>query len=1486
MRLEDLKIYVPAVDNEPFVRSLTATLQTSEYNDLLSALTYTAVTGTETFAWYFPEDAFAVKTTGQLYPRGTVLPAGEISTIVVYFTAERYNFLAEDYTLNVLPISAVSEFSTAKYEFIYDTFPDIDVNFFFNYESSNFDYTKFEQISSTSIPTTDSVPFINSLSAISRYPDDFTFFDKENNLTEFTFNSYIGPYKDVTYFYRLTSQTPYKADLKLTSNNYTFSANCYNARFYYNNNIYTKVSGINFINVALSTAFVQNLINIPNYITDSWQITASEPNLNVVDITYLLDTGYTFNSLLTTVHLNTRLTKASSVFVTLSVSTPPNSFRPWYGSHKIERALSAVFVPYWLSAGDFITWPKQAFTTAYAKPTQLTFADAALSSPGVQFYGEGHTEYIYLSTQSKPSNIDIHWLFGNDTATLSSVLSSNNAKITAVVPITSQIGFYPTIPISLQVTDALFTLDSPQYYYDDATGKLSLYPYFVSTIDNQGNLLSTNTKLKQPIVVKPYDVAPTYFYTDIQDKIYLPYNQTPFEYTATLQSTISVGLSAPDPCYDKYGFLWKWGTLTSNDRIYNLASTWSTVQSAISAGSLSAVGLPGRFPKRWKNEGALSAEFFNNNPIFCSAGPVSWTLSTISWSNTFFDPLTSVRSVSGVQEGESKFDYSLRLFNNGEFLYTVSFYENDYITLNAQRTFVSRICAEPYDWLEKSEVINYTKEIESVPPPDIRIYTPNYYVLTGTPIKFENASLRLELVSALEVTFVDKDASLSSVILYPPNLDQDFVVTYTATGFKTIKAKAYIDYTTYNIATIPYEFTNIVRVVEGYDEVNPSIYRSPNQLLTLPYNTKTKIQPNEFVLADVFNFNVKKIYENLEYLENRGYGYSNTYSHYHGWLGNPFPYYSRSSPYIQIPALTSIVVEQIITQRGFGIDTTTVQVPVTVVDTVQSPQIVTVERPPASPRFKPTYTWRDLTCTDDKPGLNITWEDSCKLASGKYVTVKTPISSQEVIFVPTQVSAIQLKPETNFTLYSTWNVQTVSSVRVDPTCFGIYEQEWRWKSRKRKTALVPITWAQTKKDAEYPKRWYYEGSGSVNPIACDEGYWNLSVPGLNRYYDPIPLCDFIPGCLYTGIASRNNILILGHSTAFRILSSDYTARYFEGRRTYNEFIAFGDIKNVCLDSKNRIFVLDNLQSQVFVYTGEQNFDNLKLFNSWGGYGSSLSRNKFNDPRDIHVDQYDNVWVTDTGNHCVKQYSNTGSWIRTITDDELKKVKPLSLCIDSQDHVHILTDKDIRVYTYEGVFVKSYDYLSHTNKQIGIKINTSYNREIIYLCTDTQVLKFFRTGIICGYILQNKQCVNNIAGVYQDEFRNLLIITNNKVLKYTDPMVITPLKGPRPAYYWKLDDILIHPEEYVQNWVYNKALQRLWDNIEYFRSTVYFTNDSNTPCKQYKPPVHLKSEIVIHQNEIVTSAVLNRVLGYLWENFATLVDYFDPSCKDRFGRINI
>lgn len=504
----------------------------------------------------------------------------------------------------------------------------------------------------------------------------------------------------------------------------------------------------------------------------------------------------------------------------------------------------------------------------------------------------------------------------------------------------------------------------------------------------------------------------------------------------------------------------------------------------------------------------------------------------------------------------------------------------------------------------------------------------------------------------------------------------------------------------------------------------------------------------------------------------------------------------------------------------------------------------------------PIWTWEDADCLNTSLDYSITWR---KLLSGE-----NPTDTGE------------------FVNYGTWGNQECKNNLISPSCTergslsGTDCVDWSWRSRRSNIARNLITWFQTKNGGEYSKRWRFEICPNEQFVVCNIGTWNVNIPRIDEFYPEFANPFVQSRCLYYSLAVKENKIYLAQKTQVRLLSSDKDAAFYSSRSSFDDVLDFSSIEALRLDSENKIFVLDSILSQVAVYKFELGGrgGDWKLFVNWGGVGST--NYKFSKPKDLHIDQLNNVWVADTGNHCIKHYSNTGTWLKSIKDEYFKTYPPLSLCTDSQKQLHVLTSKEIRVYSYDGVFIFSYDYSNYVSENTPVKINSSYNKEIIYLALDKQVLKFFRNGVFAGYIIKEKNNVYNVTDVIQDEYRNVYVTSNDKILKYSDLMTQTQFKGKLQETYWSLNDLLIHKEEYIQNWVYTKSFQRLWDNIEMFRNSLFFTQSG---CKSYKGPIHDKSKMNIGQNEIVTSTVINRVLSYLWDNFNTLLDYFDPNCKD-------
>lgn len=812
-------------------------------------------------------------------------------------------------------------------------------------------------------------------------------------------------------------------------------------------------------------------------------------------------------------------------------------------------------------------------------------------------------------------------------------------------------------------------------------------------------------------------------------------------------------------CFGKYGIVWNWNTFTStNVKKLGLTQTvypssWNTMGSPLSA----------TYPKKWKKEPALYFDLFSPdfNPFKVTS--INWTLSTLKW--PFYNTAVIHPSVS------EDFFYNLRINNEGEEYSTVSYWDNTDLTLNSYLsvTYIdTSVIPFKYTTYPIGEGLNFV----TWAPPDIKIYTPNKYVLTGVNVNFENLISKTHLITGLGIGFDDG----LTLFLTGDSVNDNFSISYDILGSKTISVSAHTGRWPYPIVTV---FPNIIKVLSEYEVVEPLEYRSISTPIQLPWTKQPTVGSNDWIVSDNINICFDQFHENLKYLDTLGKLYRNSYKEYCGYLG-PNPENTEQ-------------------------------------DTI----------------FAPLWTWADADCFNTPLDYSVTWKS--------LLTADNVLDTGEL------------------SAYGRWIDQYRSTGNNFKS--AVWKDGGSWDDES--------LWTDSPEEID---------SLSAEDV-CGDINWNVNIPKINEYYDLYKNVRNREKCVYQGITSFDNDLFTVTKTEIRYIPDSKDTDFYDSRSKFDDVLNFSDIKNVCRDSEGKIFVLDGILSQVAIYKYIPGAigDTWYLLTNWGGYGTENSKNKYLDPNDIHVDKYDTLWVVDTGNQCVKHYSNTGTWllvtIKTIN-------KPLSLCVDSQDNVHILTDNNIEVYSYKGEFLFTYEYSSYTSSTEVRRIVSSYNKEIVYIVFENSILKFFRNGVFCGTIISVEDDIDNITSVFHDEFRNLLVTTNNRILKYVDLMERVKIKGPIPEEFWNLEDLYIHKNEYIQNWVYTKAFQRLWDNIEFFRNTLYYSDENNTnsTCKKYKAPIYGKDKMIVGQNEIVTSTVINRVLGYLWENFLTIVDFFDPTCS--------
>jgi len=314
---------------------------------------------------------------------------------------------------------------------------------------------------------------------------------------------------------------------------------------------------------------------------------------------------------------------------------------------------------------------------------------------------------------------------------------------------------------------------------------------------------------------------------------------------------------------------------------------------------------------------------------------------------------------------------------------------------------------------------------------------------------------------------------------------------------------------------------------------------------------------------------------------------------------------------------------------------------------------------------------------------------------------------------------------------------------------------------------------------------------------------------------------------------KDNVVFVSNASSVSIISPEFTPSIINTQTRRDIIDDFNFIKTIQVDNDDkRIYVLDTKdvnnhysgsknKLSVFIYNNDPVDNGWELLYSWGGFGAATSTLKFNNPQDMFLDGNNILWVADTDNLVIKKYYRNGNWIKTISSSKFTTSnKPVSLCVDSSNNLQVLCNNKVVVFDYNGNYKYEYDV---PNTVPYIKIRPSADDDLIYITSNNNTIKCNINGTIqlplnnysmsLSYVLDNRS-------VYQDEYRNLYICQKNHILKYNDTIkYISLVEDSLLDNLWTLDEIYIKNQEYIQDWVVNKALNRLWDNIEIFRRSI-------------------------------------------------------------------
>ena len=116
-----------------------------------------------------------------------------------------------------------------------------------------------------------------------------------------------------------------------------------------------------------------------------------------------------------------------------------------------------------------------------------------------------------------------------------------------------------------------------------------------------------------------------------------------------------------------------------------------------------------------------------------------------------------------------------------------------------------------------------------------------------------------------------------------------------------------------------------------------------------------------------------------------------------------------------------------------------------------------------------------------------------------------------------------------------------------------------------------------------------------------------------------------------------------------------------------------------------LYVVDKDNNRIQKLTSRGEF-----IHKFGQKGSD--QGEFNNPVAVIVDSNNRLIVSDIGKHRIQIFYEEGGWLLTIDGKgtgNSSSMYPVGLALDPQGNIHVQHDVDIKVFTKEGVYVRTY-----------------------------------------------------------------------------------------------------------------------------------------------------------------------------------------------------
>lgn len=355
-------------------------------------------------------------------------------------------------------------------------------------------------------------------------------------------------------------------------------------------------------------------------------------------------------------------------------------------------------------------------------------------------------------------------------------------------------------------------------------------------------------------------------------------------------------------------------------------------------------------------------------------------------------------------------------------------------------------------------------------------------------------------------------------------------------------------------------------------------------------------------------------------------------------------------------------------------------------------------------------------------------------------------------------------------------------------------------------------------------------------------------------------------------------------------------------------VKWQNVVDIELGSSNQLYILDAESNKLARYdasgftTNDVIIENLLVYkDSIGGYGGYNDPLLFNGPQALTVSQK-NVYVLDSNNSSIKRYDENLNWITTYRlFRDFLSAYPVDMASDTTGNLYVLTENgfvlkyDSNLLTKEIIDMQE---LSATQMEFKKIVMSPSDSNIAYIVTSTGVTKTLLnsfTDAIGPYLfstfsINTNENILSFTALKDGDSDKVIVCSNsnNRTIfqLYHDNINLYDILSIKNFDIYSFNDIQLNYEEYVQDWVFNKAISkmlinhmRLRDNIvgkfltrknsqgtSVFEGTRYLTPDemNNMMFQQ-------DLQYYIGSNEIFQNSVVNRCLKKIFDIQVKLLD---------------